>query len=140
MTYSPIYRLNLALRINFQLPFPSPYYQSICKKKKKKSEKTMTRLLEDCVSCNSYNQWQTHTKAWKQVSESGFVTVLAGKRPTGVTLFLLRAALYVGDVTEFLKTTKNQVLLNFLYESMPLTYQLHKWNSSKGNQRVGNTG
>lgn len=100
----------------------------------------MTRLLENCVSYNSYNQWQTHTKAWKQVSEFGFVIVLAQKRLTGVMLFLLHAALYIGDVTEFLKTTKNQVLLNFLYESMPLTYQLHKWNSSKGNQRMGNTG
>ena len=32
-------------------------------KKKKNQKKTMTRLLEDCVSYNSYNQWQTHTKA-----------------------------------------------------------------------------
>ena len=53
---------NLFVELNLVCKWGSMSWSN-CKKKKKKSEKTMTRLLEDCVSCNSYNQWQTHTKA-----------------------------------------------------------------------------
>lgn len=128
MTYSPIYRLNLALLINFQLSFLPPItYQSICKKNQKKQWQGFLRTVFHIIVIISGK----HTPKPESRYQSLICHCVGAEEVDRSNAVLVTCCVIHWHVTEFLKQLKTKYCLISFMKACLWPYQLHKWKFIK---------